>query len=128
MRPKAKGALLLVVAFLLGVAAGGLGFGVYKARFGHRPGPEQFQAMVLHRLSRELDLQPEQQERVRTILRESGQDFARLRDEMRPKFQEIRAKTGDQIRGTLNASQQAKFDELRARWEQHTDRRHGPDR
>ncbi|HTU00963.1 MAG TPA: hypothetical protein VMG58_04070 [Candidatus Sulfotelmatobacter sp.] len=126
MRPGVKGALLLILAFLLGVAAGSLGFGVYRARFAHRPGPEQFQTMVLHRLSRELDLKPDQQQQVQTILREAGQDFARLREEMHPKFQEIRSKTAGRIHAVLDPSQQAKFEDLRARWEQHAERGRGP--
>jgi Spy/CpxP family protein refolding chaperone len=126
MRPRAKGALLLILAFLLGAAAGGFGFGVYRARFGRHPGPEQFERMVLHRLSRELDLKPDQQEQVQAILRDTGQDFARLREEMRPRFQEIRTKGRDRIRAVLDPSQQTKFEALSARWEQRAEQRHGP--
>jgi hypothetical protein len=77
---------------------------------------------MLQRLSRELDLRPDQRERVEAVLKETGQDFARLRAELRPRFQEIRSRSRDRIRTILDGEQQAKFDALSAEWERRADR------
>ena len=64
MRSRAKGALLLLVAFGLGVGAGALGFGVYQTRAGWWRGPQepgQLQQHVLARLTKDLGLRPDQQ-------------------------------------------------------------------
>jgi Spy/CpxP family protein refolding chaperone len=123
MSPRAKASVFLVLAFVLGVAAGALGFGVYLRQTSGRPtGPERFQNAILHRLSSELDLQPEQRARVESILRETGQEFSRLREEMRPRFREIRARSRERIRGVLDAQQQAKFESLSADWDRRAER------
>ncbi len=120
MSSRSKASVFLIVAFLLGVVVGGLGFGVYVAQAGgwlpfHRP--QNFEAHVLRRLSRDLDLRTDQRERVDAILHETGQEFAQLRDEMRPRFQQIRERSRDRIRGVLDQQQQAKFDQLTAEWQ-----------
>ncbi len=128
MSARGKASLFLIVAFLLGVAVGGLGFGVYVAQAGGRlpfHQPERFQAHVLQRLSRDLSLQPDQRERVQVILRETAQEFARLREEMGPRFQEIRTRSRDRIRSVLDQQQQARFDRLTAEWQRRAqERRH----
>ncbi len=128
MSARGKASVFLILAFVLGVIVGGLGLGVYVAQAGGRlpfREPAKFQAHVLHRLSRDLDLRPDQRERVEAILRETGQEFAQLREEMRPRFQEIRERTRDRIRGVLDQQQQARFDKLTAEWERRTqERRH----
>ena len=128
MRPRVKGALLLVLAFLLGAAAGATGFGLYLARTGWWGGPPRqgrFQEFMLGRLTRELDLKPEQRQQVETILRETGEEFGRLRQEIRPRFREILARSQERIRGVLDAGQQAKFETLADEWERRAGRRWG---
>jgi hypothetical protein len=126
MSARGKASLFLIVAFLLGVAVGGLGLGVYVAQAGGRlpfHEPQRFQANVLRRLSRDLDLQPDQRERVQAILRDTGQEFAKLREEMRPRYQEIRTRSRDRIRGVLDQQQQVKFDQLAAEWQRRAQER-----
>jgi len=128
MRPRVKGALLLLLAFLLGTAAGALGFGLYQGRTGwwHQPrDPERFRQFVLKRLTRELDLRPEQQQQVEAILRETGQEFARLREDIGPRVREIRGRSREKIRAILNPEQQVKFEALEKEWERRSERRHG---
>lgn len=123
MRPRAQGALFLLLAFLLGAAAGGLGVGLYQERMGwwHRPrDPERARQFVLRRLTQELDLRPEQQQQVEGILREAGQEFARLREEIGPRMRDIRGRSRDKIRAILSPDQQTKFAALEKEW----DRRH----
>ena len=137
MSPRVKGTLLLLVAFAVGVAGGAAGFGLYKARVGWwRPAdPAQFQQRVLARLTKELDLRPDQQQRVEVALKETGQEFSRLREEFSPRFREIRTHARDRIRAVLDAGQQAKFEVVEREWERRVERWHdrgarpeGPDR
>jgi Spy/CpxP family protein refolding chaperone len=120
MTPRVKGALLLLLAFVLGATAGALGFGWYQARtgwWGPRRDPVRFQQVVLRRLTRELELRSEQQQRVEAILRESGEEFARLRQEIRPRFQAIRERSRDRIREILDPEQRARFEVLAEQWD-----------
>jgi Spy/CpxP family protein refolding chaperone len=119
MRPRAKGALLLLLAFLLGAAAGALGFGLYQTRMGWwhpRRDSARFQQFLLKRLTRELDLRAEQQQQVETILRETGQEFARLREEVGPRVRDIRMHTREKIQAILSPDQQRKFAALEREW------------
>lgn len=128
MRPRLKGALLLLLAFVLGATAGALGFGLYQARtgwWGPRRDAGRFQQIMLKRLTSELDLRADQQQQVEAILRESGEEFARLRQEIRPRFQEIRERSRDRIRALLDPGQQAKFETLAQEWERRAERWRG---
>ncbi len=127
MTSRVKGALLLIVAFLLGAAAGALGFGIYQVREG-RWGPHRgarFQQVVLGRLTSELDLKPDQRQQVEAVLRETGEEFARLRLEMAPRFREIRERARGRIQAVLDPGQRPKFDALVERWERQAERRRG---
>ncbi len=120
MSPRVKGALLLLLAFLLGTAAGGLGVGLYQARMGWwhpRRDSARFQQFVLKRLTRELGLRPEQQQQVETILRETGQEFARLREEIGPRVRDIRMRSREKIQSILSPEQKTKFEALEKEWE-----------
>ena len=120
MSPRVKGALLLLLTFLLGTAAGGLGVGLYQSRTGWwhpRRDSARFQQFVLKRLTRELNLRPEQQQQMETILRETGQEFARFREEIRPRVREIRMRSREKIQAILSPEQQTKFAVLEKEWE-----------
>ena len=120
MRPRLKGALLLTVAFVLGLVAGGFGAGVLQSRWGwHAPwGGPRFQQRMLHRLDRELGLTAAQREQIDAIIRETRQEVARLREELGPRFRDVRLRTRARIREVLDPAQRDKFDALAARWEQ----------
>ncbi|MEK6717839.1 MAG: hypothetical protein AABZ16_10155 [candidate division NC10 bacterium] len=128
MTTRVKGALLLLLAFLLGAATGALGFGLYQARsgwWGPRRDPARFQQFQLKRLTQELDLRPDQRQQVEVILRDSGQEFARLRKEMAPRIREIRGRSREKIRAILSSEQQAKFEVLEKEWERRAERWRG---
>jgi hypothetical protein len=129
MTSRTKGALLLVLAFALGIAAGALGLGAFRGRPGWHSPEERahFQEAILARMTKELDLRPDQQQAIGGILREGGQEFTKLRDEMRPRFREIRSRTRDRIRSALDAPQQVKFDGMVRACEERAKHRPGPD-
>jgi hypothetical protein len=125
MRPRLKGTLLLLVAFALGVVGGAVGFGVYQTRVGDWRAPRgtaRFQERILSRLTKELGLRPEQRQKVEAVLDETSQEFARLREEIGPKFRDIRNRTRDRIRAALDAAQRVKFDEVAQEWERRAER------
>jgi len=128
MRPRVKGALLLVLAFVLGVATGALGLALYQARMGwwHGPRePERFQQLLLGRLTRELDLRPDQRQQVEGVLRETGQEFARLQEEIGPRVRDIRGRSREKIRAILSPEQQVKLEALEREWEHRAERWRG---
>jgi Spy/CpxP family protein refolding chaperone len=118
MSPRVKGAVVLVLAFLLGAVTGGVALSLYQMHAGWwwhaRADGARFQQYLLRRLTRELDLRPDQRDRVEAILRDSGVEFAQLREEIRPRFREIRTRTRERIRAVLDANQQQKFERLTA--------------
>ena len=126
MRPGIKGALLLLIAFGLGVAGGAAGFGLYHTRYGDWRSPERgarVQDRVLSRLTRELGLRSEQRQRVEDVLKEAGRDLTRLREEIGPRYREIRARSQEQIRAVLDAAQRTKFDTVAQEWDRRVERR-----
>ena len=101
------------------------GYASTSSRTGHgEPGrdPARFQRLVLARLTRDLSLTAAQQQQVEGILRETGQEFAKLRAEFQPQLAAIRTGSRDRIGALLNPDQQQKFDALVKRWERHRER------
>ena len=128
MKPRIKGALFLILAFLLGVGAGAFGFGIYEVRGGWGGSGvrgQRFQRYILGRLDRELNLTPAQHEKVESALQETRLEFQRLREEMRPRFREIVGRSRERIKAALDPAQQAKFDAIVAEWERRGDRWRG---
>ncbi len=125
MTSRVKGTVLLLLAFGLGVGAGALGLGVYQARTGWGRPPydaARFQQHVLQRLTKELVLRLDQQKAIEAILAETGQEFARLREEIGPRFRDIRIRARDRIQAVLDANQLTKFTELEKEWERRAER------
>lgn len=104
--PPMRGQLAVVAIFALGVVFGlALGFVlvhhvILPARMGvPREGP-----VPVERLTRELDLDAAQQEKVRTILEHGHETMRGVLDE-----------TSHEIRAVLRPEQQTKFDRMRPR-------------
>jgi hypothetical protein len=128
MKPRMKGTLLLLLAFGLGIVGGAVGVGVYHTRFGDWRSPEwaaRFQDRIVSRLTKELDLRSGQRQQVEAVLKETGQEFTRLRDEIGPRFREIRDRSKARIRAVLDAAQQTKFDTVSQEWERRIERWRG---
>ncbi len=127
MTSRTKGALLLLVAFAFGGAAGALGYAVFHSRpdWHTAEGRARFQESILNRMTKELALRSDQQQAIGGILRESGDQFAKLREEMQPRFREIRNRTSDRIRAVLDPQQREKFEAMVRRMEERR-RRPGP--
>ena len=74
----------------------------------------------MDRAVHELKLKPEQKERVRQIVDETGAELTTTTAEIRPKVEEIMGRGEDRIREVLDEKQRRKFDlfvnEGRRRW------------
>lgn len=111
-----KTLVVLVVVFLLGGITGiGIG-GIYRSntsaslRDSHRREREA----MFEKMQRDLSLTEEQKNEMRKVLDETGTEFRALRNELRPRYEELRLKTRGRMRALLAADQQQKFDNLMA--------------
>ena len=112
---KAVAGVLLV--FLLGVAAGGIGvYRFHRHRMDRffRGEPGAVSGFLVHRLSRELDLDAQQKARVEAIARRSEEEMRTLRQQLRPQFEEILSRGRQEIRAELRPDQQQRFDAMDA--------------
>jgi Spy/CpxP family protein refolding chaperone len=92
----------------------GPGRGTWDVGRGMREGRRGGDGMR-ERLARELDLTPDQQRRVDSIMTQQTRDFRRIREEMQPRFDALlqRAQTG--LDSVLTPAQRARLQSLRAR-------------
>lgn len=105
----------LVAVFLLGCVSGALLDRTYRARFGGgeahgRRGGDQQQDAMFEKLRGDLNLNDQQSAQVRTILNETRDEFRKLRDEERPRYDAVRQRARERIRALLTPDQQKLFD------------------
>jgi Spy/CpxP family protein refolding chaperone len=67
------------------------------------------------RLARELDLTPEQQRRVDSIMTQQTRDFRRIREEMQPRFDALLQRAQAGLDSVLTPEQRSRLRSLRAR-------------
>ena len=108
----------VVIAFVLGGCVGFAAAWGSLPRWRHHPwGGNQFQHRLLDRFSSTLKLTPDQRSQVAAILETKRQKMDALRAEIRPRFDELRASTGAEIRRLLTPEQQQRFDVMEAEWD-----------
>src|SRR3954466_9026038 len=130
-RAGATRAMAIALLVVVGLAGMGLGFAadrlaMHSQRGGRRVGPGDGGGRGMRagrhggdgmreRLARELDLTPDQQRRVDSIMNQQTRDFRRIREEMQPRFDSLlqRAQTG--LDSVLTPDQRARLRSLRAR-------------
>jgi Spy/CpxP family protein refolding chaperone len=111
-----KATLWLVVVFVLGAALGG----VLGYSFAHRSyaservvmSPEAKRAQRREKLTRDVQLTPDQQKQVVAILDQAHVEYNAIHNAMNPQIESVRQKTREQIRGLLTADQKPKFEEF----------------
>src|SRR5258708_1273978 len=117
-----KATVWLAIVFVLGAALGGV-FGYY---FAHRSyasertvlSAEARRAQRREKLTREVQLTPDQQKQMIAILDQSQVEYKAIHDVMDPRIESVRQKTRDQIRGLLSADQKPKFEEFLRRMDE----------
>lgn len=111
----------IVLIFTLGVFSGVLGANMY---FKYRierfrdAGPQARKELLMKRLTRRLDLTPQQEKKISVIFAEMRENLSALRTKHLPELEEIRARSRTRIKAILNADQQKKFDEMIERLKQ----------
>ena len=113
MKTKIYGALLIV--FLSGLCAGFFGGQYYdraRVHYMMQRGPEHFEAMLMERLARQLDLdkaqKPEIRAKVVVVVNEMDAEFRQRGDGMRARMMRLLT----EIRPLLNAAQQNILDRM----------------
>ena len=109
----------LLLVFVLGVLAGAFGTRIYlKDRFAHfRKDPKARQAFIMRKLSKELELTPDQKIKVEKIVEQMGEKRREFFLKNRPEIKKIMDEGFAQIRKELNSDQQKKLDVLREEFE-----------
>jgi hypothetical protein len=126
---KLKLATGIILIFALGVLFGVLGSGMYfKSRVDHfrESGPQVRKERLMKRLTRRLDLTPQQQEKVTVIFEEMREQLFNLRTKHKPEMERIREQGHARIKAILTAEQQIQFDEMMARLKERRRRKAGP--
>ena len=106
----------LLLVFVLGILAGAFGTRIYlKDRFAHlRKDPKARQAFIMGKLSKELELTPDQKIKVEKIVEQVGAKRREFFLKNRPEKKKIMDEGFLQIKKELNNDQQKKLDVLRA--------------
>lgn len=117
---KAKGeaAVLVVVVFLLGALLGGVGTHVWGERiWGSVREPGQFPTrdQVITDLTRELQLTPDQQKQLATIIDETRAQWRAVYAPLEPQHEQIRQHGRERIRAILSPEQLPKFEQFMQR-------------
>jgi len=121
MNPTVTKVLAGLVLFASGVV-----MGVFGARFLTERGrlallhgdPRNFANMVLHRMSDDLGLSPEQREKLRPIVMHTAERMIEIRQEQEPKVREAIEKSIAETKAILTPEQLEKFSALMERLEQ----------
>jgi uncharacterized membrane protein YciS (DUF1049 family) len=119
----------IVLIFALGALCGVLGSGMYfKHRIDHfrESGPQTRKEMLMKRLTRRLELTPQQQEKVAIIFEEMREQLFSLRAKHKPDLERIREQGHARIKVILSVEQQIQFDEMMARLKKRRHRKAPP--
>lgn len=133
-RRGATRAMAVALLVVVGLAGMGLGFAADRLALHnerttvHRPPPPSYgsgfrspggrdvrREGMRERLARELDLTPDQQRRVDSIMSRQMADFRRLREAMQPRFDSLLVSAQVRLDSVLTPAQREKLKTLRAR-------------
>ena len=116
MRWKLISGLLLV--FVLGILVGSAGTGFYiKHKFAAiRKEPGAKKAFIMRRLSKKLNLTPNQKTKIEPIVEQMIEKRRAHYDKVRPEMEKIMDQGFAQIKAELNEQQKKKLDELREKF------------
>ncbi len=117
MKPWLKNSILILIGFLVGVAATGVAFRL--CFHPHHPPGAADADRVLNRLDSNLGFTADQRDKVAQLLKQELPKADALRKEGDVKFQALRDSFRSQLHALLTPDQVKKFDEMTAKWDQH---------
>lgn len=112
---RTKARLIVLAVFLMGFAAGILSMSLYQRATGSGPHYEDRkppQDHLLEKMSKRLNLSPEQKEQIRAILEETFQKYSEIRKDMEPRINAVRQQSRDRIRALLSKEQLPEFEKM----------------
>ncbi|MCR4395605.1 MAG: periplasmic heavy metal sensor [Candidatus Saccharicenans sp.] len=108
--------LSLVVVFILGVAVGVLGDRMFLGKKNVAPRQRQEPFPTLEVISRELQLTPEQEEKIREVFKRSEERFQAFRKEVHTRLTELREQLKTEMDEVFTPEQEKKMQELMDRY------------
>lgn len=112
---RTKAALSLAVVFAAGAVLGFAANRFYLGALGPHPSslsPAEYRAHLLEQLTDDLELDPDQQLQIESILDEIGERFRSVWEAIMPELEAIRAERADRIMSVLDRVQQAKYEKI----------------
>ncbi len=119
--------LSLVAVFLIGITVGVVGDRTYLGKKKPAPRPRQEPFPTLEVISRELQLTPEQEEKIREIFKRSEERFEAFRKEVHIRLAQLRDQLKAEMDEVLTDEQEQKMKELMERYMRQR-RRESPER
>ena len=108
-----KAFLLVLLVFVLGIALGSVGTHVVTTRVrAARPQGAHNQANAMVIFTKDLNLSPEQQKQIETILNQTRSRYEEIHKQDDPEYEKVRQESREQIRQVLTPEQKPKFDDL----------------
>lgn len=111
-------ALLILVVFGLGVAAGVLGERYFVHKKYRRPTVERSHVPSLDAWAKELQLTPDQQVKIREIFKKNEERMKTYRSEVNGRMREIRKMLKDELDAVFTPEQKKKMEEMIRRHEE----------
>ncbi len=113
-KKRGEAALLVLVVFLLGVLLGGIGNHLWAERvWGKQITTGQpTKGQIVSDLTKELQLTPEQQKQLASIVDDTRTQWRALYSTIEPQHEQIRQQSRDRIRAILAPDQKPKFEEF----------------
>jgi Spy/CpxP family protein refolding chaperone len=106
-----KAEAVVILVFVLGIIIGGVGTHVWEARKdGTRAFTKPTRDDVIQQLTRELDLNSQQQQQLSTIIDDTRAQWRALYSPLDARHEAIRQQSRDKIRAILTPEQHAKFE------------------
>ena len=110
-------ALYLILTFTSGVAVGAFGFWTYTARTvaverDRRPSPQEFRHRYMEEMQARLQLNPEQTQKLTSILDASELLFRQIADKRRPEYEAIQHNQREQVRAILTDQQKIEYEKF----------------
>jgi uncharacterized membrane protein len=114
MRSKTSAALMLIAIFLLGAVSGAVSGYLYQNHLGQNPTqrpPAPAKRDIVEEIAQSLHMDAQQKEKLKDIIKISGDRYSALSVQFRPQYEQIRTETDQAIRAILRPDQRQHFEE-----------------
>ena len=112
----------IIILFFLVTFLAGLGAGIWVShkfiKNSRHHGKKDWHIRLLEKFKRELELTPQQADKIKAILSDHRIKYKTLKDKFRPEFDKRKTETRAAIRSVLNTSQRKKYKEMVRRYEE----------